>query len=145
MIEYGGPPLYYGGEDEQRSFDATCRKFNRFLNETAHWRLLSPTDSADEACFELSCPSTRGSSHWDQGPGLGFVGASPRGWLRCTQTTLRSWKPASRRPSARGHRCPRSSGGYVCRTPTHPAGSRCRSGRSTKRRTSPCPQGSWWV
>ena len=36
MIEYGGPLLYHGGEDEQRSFDATCRKFKRFLSETAH-------------------------------------------------------------------------------------------------------------
>ena len=35
MIEYGGPMLYHGGEEEQRSFDATCRKFKRFLNETA--------------------------------------------------------------------------------------------------------------
>lgn len=36
MIEYGGPLLYHGGEDEQRSFDATCHKFKRFLGETAH-------------------------------------------------------------------------------------------------------------
>ena len=36
MLEYGGPMLYHGGEDEQRSFDATCRKFKRFLSETAH-------------------------------------------------------------------------------------------------------------
>jgi hypothetical protein len=36
MIEYGGPLLYHGGEDEQRSFDATCRKFKRFLGEAAH-------------------------------------------------------------------------------------------------------------
>ena len=36
MIEYdGGPLLYHGSEDEQRSFDSTCRKFHRFLNETA--------------------------------------------------------------------------------------------------------------
>ena len=35
MIEYGGPLLYHGGEDQQRSFDSTCRKFHRFLNETA--------------------------------------------------------------------------------------------------------------
>ena len=35
MIEYGGPTLYHGSEDEQRSFDATCRKFRRFLAETA--------------------------------------------------------------------------------------------------------------
>jgi hypothetical protein len=36
MIESdGGPLLYHGGEDEQRSFDSTCRKFHRFLTETA--------------------------------------------------------------------------------------------------------------
>ena len=35
MLQYSGPMLYHGGEDEQRSFDATCRKFKRFLNETA--------------------------------------------------------------------------------------------------------------
>ena len=35
MIEYGGPLLYHGGEDQQKSFDSTCRKFRRFLTETA--------------------------------------------------------------------------------------------------------------
>jgi hypothetical protein len=35
MIEYGGPLLYHGGEDQQRSFDATCRKFRRFLTARA--------------------------------------------------------------------------------------------------------------
>ena len=35
MIEYGGPLLYHGGEDQQRSFDSTCRKFHRFLTKTA--------------------------------------------------------------------------------------------------------------
>ena len=34
MIEYGGPLLYHGGEAEQSSFDSTCRKFKRFLDET---------------------------------------------------------------------------------------------------------------
>jgi hypothetical protein len=33
MIEYGGPLLYHGSEDQQRSFDSTCRKLRRFLNE----------------------------------------------------------------------------------------------------------------
>jgi hypothetical protein len=37
MIEYGGPLLYHGGEDQQRSFDSTCRKFRRFLTEAAHF------------------------------------------------------------------------------------------------------------
>jgi hypothetical protein len=35
MIEYGGPLLYHGGEDQQRSFDATCRKLRRFLTARA--------------------------------------------------------------------------------------------------------------
>ena len=35
MIEYGGPLLYQGGEDQQRSFDSTCRKLRRFLTATA--------------------------------------------------------------------------------------------------------------
>jgi hypothetical protein len=35
MIEYSGPLLYHGGEDQQRSFDSTCRKFRKFLAETA--------------------------------------------------------------------------------------------------------------
>ncbi len=35
MIEYGGPLLYHGDEDQQRSFDSTCRKFRRFLDATA--------------------------------------------------------------------------------------------------------------
>ena len=35
MIENGGPLLYHGDEDEQRSFDATCRKFRRFLAPAA--------------------------------------------------------------------------------------------------------------
>jgi hypothetical protein len=34
MIEYGGPLLYHGNEDQQRSFDSTCNKFRRFLIET---------------------------------------------------------------------------------------------------------------
>jgi hypothetical protein len=33
MIEYGGPLLYHRAEDQQRSFDSTCRKFWRFLSE----------------------------------------------------------------------------------------------------------------
>jgi len=35
MIEYGGPLLYHGdSEDQQKSFDSTCRKFRRFLSTT---------------------------------------------------------------------------------------------------------------
>jgi len=36
MIEYGGPLLYHGGEEQQRSFDSTCRKFRRYLATVAH-------------------------------------------------------------------------------------------------------------
>ena len=35
MIEDGGPLLYHGGEDQQISFDSTCRKFRRFLTAAA--------------------------------------------------------------------------------------------------------------
>jgi len=35
MIEYGGPLLHHGGEDQQRSLDSTCRKFRRFLAAAA--------------------------------------------------------------------------------------------------------------
>jgi hypothetical protein len=33
MIDYG-PLRYHGGEDQHRSFDSTCRKFQRFLTGT---------------------------------------------------------------------------------------------------------------
>jgi hypothetical protein len=29
----GGPLLYHGSEDAQRSFDSTCRKLHRFLSQ----------------------------------------------------------------------------------------------------------------
>ena len=32
--EDGGPLLHNGWEDEQRSFDSTCRKFHRFLSQS---------------------------------------------------------------------------------------------------------------
>ena len=35
MIEYGGPLLHHGGQDQQRSFDSTCRKLRRFITESA--------------------------------------------------------------------------------------------------------------
>jgi hypothetical protein len=35
MIESGGPLLHHDGEDQQRSFDSTCRKFRRFLATAA--------------------------------------------------------------------------------------------------------------
>jgi hypothetical protein len=35
MIEYGGPLLYHGCEDQQRSFDSTCKKLWKFLSRTS--------------------------------------------------------------------------------------------------------------
>ena len=32
--EDGGPLIHNGSEDEQRSFDATCRRLHRFLTQT---------------------------------------------------------------------------------------------------------------
>ena len=32
--EDGGPLIHNGWEDEQRSFDSTCRKFHRFLSQS---------------------------------------------------------------------------------------------------------------
>ena len=35
VIEFeGGPLIHNGAEDEQRSFDSTCRKLHRFLTQT---------------------------------------------------------------------------------------------------------------
>jgi hypothetical protein len=31
--EYGGPLIHNGSEEEQRSFDSTCRKLHRFLTQ----------------------------------------------------------------------------------------------------------------
>jgi hypothetical protein len=32
--EYGGPAIHNGSDEQQRSFDATCRKLHRFLTQT---------------------------------------------------------------------------------------------------------------
>jgi hypothetical protein len=32
----GGPLIYSGSEEEQRSFDSTCRKLHRFLSQPQH-------------------------------------------------------------------------------------------------------------
>jgi hypothetical protein len=34
--EDGGPLVHHGSEDEQRSFDSTCRKLYRFLSQPRH-------------------------------------------------------------------------------------------------------------
>src|ERR1700737_835038 len=53
MIEHGGPLLYHGGEDQQRSFDSTCRKYRRVLSGSGpaapRRRSPSPTNFPDEA------------------------------------------------------------------------------------------------
>ncbi len=36
--EYGGPVIHNGSEEEQRSFDSTCRKLHRFLTHTGRAR-----------------------------------------------------------------------------------------------------------
>jgi hypothetical protein len=36
----GGPLIYNGSDEEQRSFDSTCRRFHRFLTHTAPARPL---------------------------------------------------------------------------------------------------------
>lgn len=36
-LEEGGPLLYHGdSEEQQRSFESTCRKFHRFLEQQPH-------------------------------------------------------------------------------------------------------------
>src|ERR1035441_3920857 len=54
MIEDDGPLLYHGGEDQQRSFDSTCRNFHGFLTKTAPWCSPSPTNSPEEAFVLLA-------------------------------------------------------------------------------------------
>ena len=34
IYQHGGPLIHNAWEDEQRSFDATCRKFHRFLTRS---------------------------------------------------------------------------------------------------------------
>jgi hypothetical protein len=34
LVAAGGPLIHNGWEDEQRSFDSTCRKFHRFLTQS---------------------------------------------------------------------------------------------------------------
>lgn len=51
-IEYAGPLLHHGSEDQQRSFDSTCRKFRRSSPRRlaeAGQIVKSPTDSPEEA------------------------------------------------------------------------------------------------
>jgi hypothetical protein len=59
MIEYGGPLLYHGGGDEQRSFDSTCRKLRRFstrrLADASGHPQISPTRLSDRSRKFLRC------------------------------------------------------------------------------------------
>lgn len=57
MIEYGGPLLCHGGEDQQRSFDSTSRKFRRFLKRDGPLTLavnpqISPTRLISQAQYK---------------------------------------------------------------------------------------------
>ena len=36
LDDEGGPLIHNGSDDEQRSFDSTCRKFHRFLTQSHH-------------------------------------------------------------------------------------------------------------
>jgi hypothetical protein len=36
LDDEGGPLIHNGSEDQQRSFDSTCRKFHRFLTRAHH-------------------------------------------------------------------------------------------------------------
>lgn len=47
--EDGGPLIHNGSEEEQRSFDSTCRKLHRFLTQAQRWARQLPTDSSEEA------------------------------------------------------------------------------------------------
>ena len=46
--EDGGPLIHNGREDEQRSFDSTCRKFHRLLTQCQAENPHIPTDFPDE-------------------------------------------------------------------------------------------------
>ena len=97
-------------------------------------------------CLELKLRSTRGSSHWGQGPESGCgrdISARVAALYTNHASTIELCITSSF--CIAGRRCPRWSGAYGYRTPTHPAGNRCRSDRSTKRRWSPCHRGSRWV
>ena len=51
MIDFGGPLLCHGGGDQQRSFDATCRKLRQFLINAARWHSLLPNRSLPRGPF----------------------------------------------------------------------------------------------
>jgi hypothetical protein len=45
----GGPLIHHGSEEEQRSFDSTCRRLHRFLTHTRRARLLREEKGRDQA------------------------------------------------------------------------------------------------
>jgi hypothetical protein len=49
--ELGGPAIHNGSDDQQRSFDSTCRKLHRFLE-------LWPINFPDEPQFLYRCEKT---------------------------------------------------------------------------------------
>ena len=98
MIEYGGPLLYHGGEDQQRSFDSTFpRRRSRNMSITCgHWAGSSSAISTAILLCERSqwswssarSSSTAGPSSitaakiWQEDDSIpraaGFTGSSPR-------------------------------------------------------------------
>lgn len=49
VYEDGGPLLYDGSEDEQRSCDSICRKLHRFLTQSQPRARQLPTNTPNEA------------------------------------------------------------------------------------------------
>ena len=69
IYEDGGPLIHDGSEDEQRSFDSTCRKLHRCLsNLTAEARQL-PTNFPDVPQFKGLIVFHSGSRTDDEQPG----------------------------------------------------------------------------
>ena len=59
---HGGPLIHNRSEEEQCSFDSTCRQFHRFLTQPQHCARQFPTDSPDELF-----------SNGPPGAGLGYL------------------------------------------------------------------------
>jgi hypothetical protein len=55
----GGPLLHNGSEEEQRSFDSTCRRLHRFLIHTAPARPLRGEKGSHQAPRDGDHPSQR--------------------------------------------------------------------------------------
>ena len=90
MIEYGGPLLYHGGEDQQRSFDSTCRKFRRFLTERlpadARRHPQIPPTRLLSKCFACLFVFPFLKSRYGAAPRAGDGIEMPISWIRPTKT-----------------------------------------------------------